>query len=239
MRQHENDAKLKWTAKHIPVSSSMSSNVPGYTNAECIIDREPDTIFSKLYFYMNKVRTVSSELKKKELAGVISQIQEQMELWKPDIIDNENKSDIENVSECIDSNICEPPSKRFLNAIAKPNVYAEFQNRLDKGEFSIQYNDWDESENEESSECESESENVTNEHHVNLNIPTSIDNVANESKKIMYQHYKRLLLRVESYCEILPVLTFNGKSYDLVLSREYLPTYFKLHGKNVFTVKKK
>ena len=232
-----NDSKLKWNAQHVPVSASVSSNIPKYKDAHCIIERKPCDLVDKLSGRLGDIREESTKLAKQKWAHVFDKLSSQMKTWQPDN-EGEEEVDSEETGEAVESNFNEPPSKQFLRALSKPNSYAEFQKRLGNNEFRVQYNDWSDSESDSDNDTKSP-ENIESSHPlINLDIPESINGVANDVKKIMYNQLKKMYDRFNSYCNILPVLTFNGKKYDLVLSREFLPKYFKLNGKNVFTVKK-
>ena len=63
---------------------------------------------------------------------------------------------------------------------------------------------------------------------------------SNKVCKIMHNRLKSLKARFESFLDQMPVLTFNGSSYDLNLIKEYLPKYLCLSDpeEKSFVVKK-
>jgi hypothetical protein len=63
---------------------------------------------------------------------------------------------------------------------------------------------------------------------------------SNKVCKIMHNRLKALKARFESFLDQMPVLTFNGSSYDLNLIKEYLPKYLCLSDpeEKSFVVKK-
>ncbi|KAJ8311825.1 hypothetical protein KUTeg_010638 [Tegillarca granosa] len=53
---------LKWTRKHIPISVSVCSNVPGYTEPFCIVDENCDQLVSSMVSYMHEISSKVLEL---------------------------------------------------------------------------------------------------------------------------------------------------------------------------------
>ena len=179
----------------------MCSNVPGFDSAHCIIEREPDELVSKLASYLGDIREASFELAKNKWSYVFDKLHEQLELWSPE--EESSEDEHSGTGEVVESNFCEPPSKRFLHAISKPNSYSEFQKRLQSGEFRVEYNDWSDSKDssdERLAESDSDSDQTPpssnqtdNTHHVNLNIPSSIADVNNTVKRMMHNQLKKIL----------------------------------------------
>ena len=50
--QGEGSVKLAWTAKHVPISVSISSNVDGYNFPHCIVDADMDHLVKAMVNYM-------------------------------------------------------------------------------------------------------------------------------------------------------------------------------------------
>ena len=48
--------KMKFTHRHVPVSCSIASNVPGHRRPKCIIDESPDTLVSKMFEVLDEIR---------------------------------------------------------------------------------------------------------------------------------------------------------------------------------------
>ena len=70
----EQTTKLKWTAKHIPISVSITSNVPGYTDAKCIIDSNQKSLINKMMEYMGKISDQVYDIQKDNYAWVFQQL---------------------------------------------------------------------------------------------------------------------------------------------------------------------
>ena len=47
------DKKLEYLREHIPVSVSVCSNVPGYTEPKCFINLDPDQLVQDMLDYMD------------------------------------------------------------------------------------------------------------------------------------------------------------------------------------------
>ena len=67
--------KLKWTHKHIPVSVSVSSNVPGFTEPKCVINSEPSSLVKSLLEYLHNISDRSYSLHKATLQHILNEIE--------------------------------------------------------------------------------------------------------------------------------------------------------------------
>ena len=54
--------RTKFTHRHVPVSCSIASNVPGHTSPVCVIDESPDELIRKLFDVLDEIRTHSLPL---------------------------------------------------------------------------------------------------------------------------------------------------------------------------------
>ncbi|KAJ8311210.1 hypothetical protein KUTeg_011238 [Tegillarca granosa] len=80
---------LSWTEKHVPISVSICSNVPGYTNPHCIIHTEPGELIKKMVEYMKGIAKEVSELAEEKWLWVVEEIEDQL---NPDIYDMMNNN---------------------------------------------------------------------------------------------------------------------------------------------------
>lgn len=56
--------KLHWTAKHIPVSFSVSSNAPGFTTISCTVVPDLDLLVAALVANLSEIQINAYELAK-------------------------------------------------------------------------------------------------------------------------------------------------------------------------------
>ena len=74
--------KLKWTHKHIPVSVSVSSNVPGFTEPKCFINSEPSSLVKSLLEYLHNISDKSYSLHKATLQHIFNEIETKKDEFK-------------------------------------------------------------------------------------------------------------------------------------------------------------
>ncbi len=58
----DSDGKLQFTHRHIPVSVSICSNLPGLQQAQCFVDRDLDSLLVKMLESLNEIQRRSTEL---------------------------------------------------------------------------------------------------------------------------------------------------------------------------------
>ena len=71
--------KLKLTHRHIPVSCSVASNVPGHTEPHCIIHHDPSKLVEELFCLLDKIRSHAIPLIHAKWAKYIEQLQRQID----------------------------------------------------------------------------------------------------------------------------------------------------------------
>ena len=81
--------KLVWTAHHKPVSVSICSNVPGFTEPNCIVEADLDQLLMKMIDYLSGIQNEAKTLAYEKWNDVI----EQLENNDDDDDDDECKSD--------------------------------------------------------------------------------------------------------------------------------------------------
>lgn len=151
---------------------------------------------------------------------------------------SENDNDSSDFTEsCVESNIVEPPSEQFVAAISKENVYAKFLKRLHaKGEFKVEYNDWDDISISQSADDDSASNFGNEEIPENREITAANKNVQEKMLRLI----RRVKAEFDLYCHRLIVIGFNCGKYDLNLVKTKLPKRLDLHIKSEknFIIKK-
>ena len=85
---------LTWEMKHVPVSASVCSNVPGYETPQCFISEgDPQTLVNSMMNYLLEISEKSSEILHELHAGVIEDISQQIKKLQPEMDeDDEGKS---------------------------------------------------------------------------------------------------------------------------------------------------
>ena len=73
--QGEGSDKLAWTAKHVPISVSIASNVDDYTNPHCIVDPNIDALVKSMVDYMQEVSKKGEELARHKFRHVFTEIE--------------------------------------------------------------------------------------------------------------------------------------------------------------------
>ncbi|KAJ8298574.1 hypothetical protein KUTeg_022634 [Tegillarca granosa] len=65
---------LKWTQRHIPVSVSICSNVPGYNEPCCIINSDTDQLVSSMIEYMQQITNKVGDLAKEKWGWILDKL---------------------------------------------------------------------------------------------------------------------------------------------------------------------
>ena len=58
----DEDKKLKLTHRHVPVSCSIASNVPGFTEPKCIVHHDPTKLVEEMFYELDKIRSHATPL---------------------------------------------------------------------------------------------------------------------------------------------------------------------------------
>ncbi|KAJ8321637.1 hypothetical protein KUTeg_000108 [Tegillarca granosa] len=69
---------LSWTEKHVPISVSICSNVPGHTDPHCIVHTEPDELIKNMVEYMKGIAKDVNELAEEKWKWVVEEIEDQL-----------------------------------------------------------------------------------------------------------------------------------------------------------------
>ena len=67
--------KLVWTAHHKPVSVSICSNVPGFTEPNCIVEADLDQLLMKMIDYLSGIQNEAKTLAYEKWNDVIEQLE--------------------------------------------------------------------------------------------------------------------------------------------------------------------
>ena len=76
------DSNTITTAEHIPISVSISSNVPNYTEPHCIIEEDKETLAKKMLEYMEEIQTIAQSEIEDKLSTVMEELESQLHSWQ-------------------------------------------------------------------------------------------------------------------------------------------------------------
>ena len=77
-----NSDKLQWSARHIPLSVSVASNVPGYEPAQCYVtDGDSDKLVGDMMASLSAISDAAYDLLKPSYESVLDQLKARKESW--------------------------------------------------------------------------------------------------------------------------------------------------------------
>jgi hypothetical protein len=219
--------KSVYTQRHDVISVSINSNIPGHNVDKCIINPDLETLLTEMMERVNDMQETSSTLAKEKWADVIAQLSKSIERWEPTVAGQSD--DDEDAAMETDEN--EPASEEFTRAMSKANVYRSFLEKLtNENRFEINYNDWEETGSERG---ENDDDDGGQSSETDADVPES-----NHVRKTMHKQLSDLRDKFVRYCEELPILGFNSRTYDLNLIKGKIAKHLEMHkGKHTFTVK--
>lgn len=269
----ENNRKRTYTSTHVPICVCLCSNVPGFEQEKFILNPNLEELISDLIQYLLNINVKCKELALERWQHVFVEL-DRLERkwsemgenetgvdscnWESMNLDDESEFDCE---EAVETNQFEPPSKEFVRAMSKENVwYATLENLANTNRVQTQYNDWTDSDSDSETEgtvlnCDenpfsSQSanhclflRNTANSRQVIGNdggdrIPTEKEE--SRIKHIMLKKIRDMRNEFGYYCEQMPVCGFNSGKYDINLIKSNLAKQLNLHDSKVkkFVVKK-
>ncbi|KAL5020686.1 hypothetical protein ScPMuIL_002230, partial [Solemya velum] len=75
---NEGSQKLTFTHRHIPISVSVCSNVPGFTEAHCVVDSNMDALIERMIRYMSRIREECQRLNLVKFSNVFNKIEHEI-----------------------------------------------------------------------------------------------------------------------------------------------------------------
>ncbi len=79
----EGTDKLSWLQKHNPISVSVCSSIPGFTDPQCFIDPDPDKLLATMVDYMLEIQGSYQALAADKWGYALNQLEELIERWTP------------------------------------------------------------------------------------------------------------------------------------------------------------
>ena len=212
---------LIWTQEHVPIAVSVCSNVPEFTSPKCFVNENLDQLLEDMLSYMSEIREGALPLLKTKWGNVFQELKLLEERYKPAVEPREdtlsNDSDAHAPSESLDNSDLESDSSDDDG-----EDLTDFIERTDNDISDFQGYDYI---------------NLNRKLDQNRAEPMSIDN------KDGYENILNIIQQVKShfftYCEQVPVLSFNGASYDLNLIKAKFASHLELYkNKEAFVIKK-
>jgi len=71
-------SKLKFVTRHVPVSCSVASNIPGYEEAICVISENPGQLCRNIFEYFDKLQKAASYLMFDKYMEMLSHLNKKM-----------------------------------------------------------------------------------------------------------------------------------------------------------------
>ncbi len=81
-KMDESTEKLKFTHRHIPISVSVCSNLPGFEQASCFVDSDLDALLSSMIKYLQEIQRRSAELAEVKWGWVLEEIMSKMSNYR-------------------------------------------------------------------------------------------------------------------------------------------------------------
>ncbi len=73
--------KLEWLEKHMPISVSLSSNLPGYEKGRCIINENPDELVQEMVEYLLQIRDKYQTITEEKYGHILSKLEDLIKQW--------------------------------------------------------------------------------------------------------------------------------------------------------------
>ncbi len=77
--------KLQWTHKHLPISVSVCSNVPGFTSPRCFVNADMDKLLSSMIGELRSIQSACSTLAEAKWGKYADALKERMEKLNKDV----------------------------------------------------------------------------------------------------------------------------------------------------------
>ncbi|KAL9961202.1 hypothetical protein ACROYT_G030103 [Oculina patagonica] len=218
--------KLTWNAKHIPLSVSVCSNIPGYDQPKCFVsDGDPKQLVKEMVDYLVEISQESFCLVREEFSSVFDAIDQKLEEIKQLSDQPTSESNIQEGSDDEGEDLMETDvdedeeieaeteeDRAFLDDEVEEEQGPSFYRALDR-----------EREDEDSDE-----DYVEHKPEVTSTEPT----------KKKEHPLKKLRDRFVEYLKELPVLGFNSGKYDLNAAKEFLFPVLVQNEQVQFTIKR-
>ena len=76
--------KLEWTQKHVPISVSVCSNVPGYTEPACFEQSDMNSLLERMVEALTQIQSAVSVLAQRKWGNVLELLKKRLEALNED-----------------------------------------------------------------------------------------------------------------------------------------------------------
>ena len=206
----QNEDQSIWSHEHRPISVCLTSNVSGFEDIKFIFDPEEDNLVEEMIDHMNLISSKAYDLAKQRWQNVFDSFEQLERKWRFECDGNSSDNDVADT--CVETNVAEPPSKEFLHAVSKENVYYDYIKRLQTDdEARVQYNDWsDIQDNTDDVDVDGENDR-TDEDECDTDMTT---------KRLMSKLIAKYKAEFDIYCNRVPCIGYNSGKYDINLIRK-------------------
>ena len=224
-----NTEKLTWNAKHIPLSVSVSSNVPEYDQPKCFVsDGDSKRLVKEMVEYLVKISEESCRLMKQEFSFLFEAIDQKLEEIK-------QKSEQQTGESGTDVSVQEDSDDEGEDLMETDDEEEDIESETEEDRAFLD----DEVESEQGASfyraLDRERENQSDDEEYVDDKPEA--NHPEPQKKKVHP-LKKLRERFEEYLEELPVLGFNSGKYDLNAVKEFLFPVLVQNEEVQFTIKR-
>ena len=215
-----------WKTEHRPISVCLASNVPGFEAIKFILEPNEEKLVEQMVDYMNLISDKAYELSQLRWKCVFDAFDNLEKKWMIDVTERSSHDNEEIGDSCVESNITEPPSKEFVHALSKENVYHDFLKRLHTtGELEAKYNDWTDIQ-ETSNEQDASNDRDTDDDDDDDDDDEQAADIT--TKRLMLKLLKQYKKEFEIYCRRTVCIGFNSGKYDTNLIRTNLAGHLNL-----------
>ncbi|XP_031574894.1 uncharacterized protein LOC116308570 [Actinia tenebrosa] len=206
-RLPEDTGKLNWEAKHVPLSVSVCSNVPGFDRPKCFVSEgDPKLLVRNMVYYLVEVSQESYRLVKELFGDVFKAIEEKLSAVTPVEGEREEHQEEQESNEEEDSEYeQEDRGIDVMNSDDEDDEEIESENEEDRAFID------DKSENEEQDLGFYRALNQE------LGETQQYREIPKDQKKEKKREHPlvKLEAKLRDYLRELPVLGFNSGKYDL------------------------
>ena len=201
--------KLCFTQRHVPISVSVNSNVPGFESPYHIVDQNLDVLLEQMVSYMTQISDTAARLTRQKLQPAFEILQDKLKSVPARAV-----------------------TEHVRNEDADEHVgFDDSDLSDDDGEFDRSF--IDDQEIEEDYPPENPYLNPRVDFHQEQDTPRH-----DYANRLLRNALLSLESKLGEYCARLPVLGFNSAKYDLNLIKAKLAKHLDLGDKDTFVIKR-
>ncbi len=101
--EDERTPKVDWLQKHNPISVSVCSTLPDFTEPKCFIDENPKQLLALMIDYMLEIQGSYQALSSEKWGGALEQLEELVQKWTPQEEEDNGSKKRKRKRQCIES----------------------------------------------------------------------------------------------------------------------------------------